>query len=140
MKKWILLLLAGLLLLPVAAFSQNRSPRQPSRQDIIRYNAERMAGSLALEGKTRTAFVSLYGEFYSEMLAIRSQLKKQQSADMDSEREVEERILSDFATSRKILDLRESYYQKFRALIPASKILEMYQIEKQHAEKRHDSE
>ena len=127
MKKWILLLLAGLLLLPVAAFSQNRSSRQPSRQDIIRYNAERMAGSL-------------YGEFYSEMLAIRSQLKKQQSADMDSEREVEERILSDFATSRKILDLRESYYQKFRALIPASKILEMYQIEKQHAEKRHDSE
>ena len=99
-----------------------------------------MAGSLALEGKTQTAFVSLYGEFYSEMLAIRSQLKKQQSADMDSEREVEERILSDFATSRKILDLRESYYQKFRALIPASKILEMYQIEKQHAEKRHDSE
>ena len=42
--------------------------------------------------------------------------------------------------SRKILDLRESYFQKFRTILPAAKILQMYQLEKQHAEKHHDSD
>ena len=49
--------------------------------------------------------------------------------------EVEKAIKDRFAQSRKLLDIREKYYNEFRKILSPKQIMKIYQLEKGNAHK-----
>lgn len=49
--------------------------------------------------------------------------------------EIEKQIKDQFAQSRKILDIREKYYNEFRKILSPKQIAKIYQTEKSNANK-----
>ena len=60
---------------------------------------------------------------------------KPESKPLLTDAEVEQQIKGRFAQSRKILDVREKYYNEFRKILSSKQIMKIYQTEKSNANK-----
>ena len=125
-----LLLLAAVLCLAPAAAQK----RTPSPEQVARYRAVRMSRQLELPDKTADAFIPVYEAFQMEMNGIMQQSAAQRNQAVKTDADAEGRILSDFRTSRALLDLRERYYLEFKKILPPLQIRKMYSLEKRNAE------
>lgn len=123
MKKILILmtLLAGFILTAQAQV-------HTQRMKAIHMAAVRIADSIGVQEPERTAFVQIYQEFKKESAAI---VAEKPDGTGDAEKDVEAKIYSDFEKSEKILALRKSYYEKFRAILLPSQIQAMYELEKE---------
>lgn len=127
-------ILLALVLMP--AISAQTPGKRPDADKVLHYKAVKMARQLKLDADTETAFVPLYEGFQREMSQIMRGSHPIRKEDVTTDEQAETNILADFATSRKILDLRERYYAEFRKILPPLQIRRMYAIEKENAEKR----
>lgn len=112
---------------------QQRGCKEGQKPDPAQFdtmNAQRIADAIALDDATTAKFVPLYVE-YNE--AVRAEFKgsapKKEQGRM-SDAEVDARIRENFNKSRKILDLREAYYEKFLTILTPRQIQKMYEEEK----------
>lgn len=128
------LLLAALLicLLPAVASAQKE---RPTKEQVNRYRAVKMARQIGLDAEAENAFVPLYEGFQKEMAVIMRESRQGRSAEVTTDEQAERNIQADFRTSRKVLDLRERYYAEFRKVLTPLQIRKMYAIEKQNASK-----
>ncbi|MBQ7575916.1 MAG: hypothetical protein IJT26_05205 [Bacteroidales bacterium] len=128
------LLLAALLicLLPAVASAQKE---RPTKEQVNRYRAVKMARQIGLDAEDENAFVPLYEGFQKEMAVIMRESRQGRSAEVTTDEQAERNIQADFRTSRKVLDLRERYYAEFRKVLTPLQIRKMYAIEKQNASK-----
>lgn len=128
------LLLAALLicLLPAVASAQKE---RPTKEQVNRYRAVKMARQIGLDAEAENAFVPLYEGFQKEMAVIMRESRQGRSAEVTTDEQAERNIQADFRTSRKVLDLRERYYTEFRKVLTPLQIRKMYAIEKQNASK-----
>ncbi len=55
---------------------------------------------------------------------------KQTAKPVPTDAEIEKQIKDQFAQSRKILDVREKYYNEFRKILSPKQIMKIYQTEK----------
>ena len=60
---------------------------------------------------------------------------KQTAKPVPTDAEIEKEIKDQFAQSRKILDVREKYYNEFRKILSPKQIMKIYQTEKRNANK-----
>ena len=60
---------------------------------------------------------------------------KQTAKPVPTDAEIEKQIKDQFAQSRKILDVREKYYNEFRKILSPKQIMKIYQTEKSNANK-----
>lgn len=119
MKKTIILTIIALL----AGFNAVAQPSQ--RQKMIHMAAVRIAEQLNLGGAEKETFISLYQEYKRESGEI---MKVQPAAAEDAEDAAEQKILSDFEKSEKLLNLRKTYYFRFRQILSPTQIQKMYDI------------
>lgn len=128
------LLLAALLicLLPAVASAQKE---RPTKEQVNRYRAVKMARQIGLDADAENAFVPLYEGFQKEMAVIMRESRQGRSAEVTTDEQAERNIQADFRTSRKVLDLRERYFTEFRKVLTPLQIRKMYAIEKQNASK-----
>ena len=128
------LLLAALLicLLPAVASAQKE---RPTKEQVNRYRAVKMARQIGLDTQAENAFVPLYEGFQKEMAVIMRESRQGRSAEVTTDEQAERNIQADFRTSRKVLDLRERYYAEFRKVLTPLQIRKMYAIEKLNASK-----
>ena len=128
------MLLAALLicLLPAVASAQKE---RPTKEQVNRYRAVKMARQIGLDTEAENAFVPLYEGFQKEMAVIMRESRQGRSAEVTTDEQAERNIQADFRTSRKVLDLRERYYAEFRKVLTPLQIRKMYAIEKQNASK-----
>ena len=128
------LVLAALLicLLPAVASAQKE---RPTKEQVNRYRAVKMARQIGLDAEDENAFVPLYEGFQKEMAVIMRESRQGRSAEVTTDEQAERNIQADFRTSRKVLDLRERYYAEFRKVLTPLQIRKMYAIEKQNASK-----
>ena len=117
-------------LLPAVASAQKE---RPTKEQVNRYRAVKMARQIGLDAEAENAFVSLYEGFQKEMAVIMRESRQGRSAEVTSDEQAERNIQADFRTSRKVLDLRERYYTEFRKVLTPLQIRKMYAIEKQNA-------
>ena len=132
MKTSVIILAAALALLPPAANAQNKKdrgdrPERPSKEEMIQMQSRRMAESLQLEESQTEKFTQLYTAFKNEIREAGKDSVKP-SPELSDE-EMEAAILSGFALSRKILDIREAYYPKFREILSVRQTQKMYMLE-----------
>lgn len=116
------------------AFAQQGNPQRSNRQQRIsreqlaEVEAKHIAQELAFSDAVTEKFVITYCNYQKEIWALgpRQRPGKQGS----SEQENEERIKQRFATSEKILNIRQKYYKEY------SKFLTQTQIEKVYEQER----
>lgn len=68
-------------------------------------------------------------------IANRTAADKQTPKPLPTDAEVEQAIKARFAQSRKILDVREKYYNEFRKFLSPKQIQKMYNMEKHNGDK-----
>lgn len=121
MKKTILLTIITLL----AGLGVVAQPSQ--RQKMIHMAAVRMAGQMNLAGAEKETFISLYQEYKRESGEI---MKIQPATSEDADNAAEQKILCDFEKSAKLLNLRKTYYHRFRQILSPTQIQKMYDAER----------
>lgn len=115
-----------------AANAQDKEKVRPSREKVAEMQAQHIAADLALDDVTAKRLVETYCSYQKELWAINPRQSKEQrkTAKTATDKEIEEQITAQFEHSQKILDLRKSYFKKYRAFLTARQIQRMYHIEK----------
>lgn len=126
MKKTIILILCTVF---CACFCQAQSTQ---RQKAIHMAALRIADQIGVDPGQKEAFVAMYQDYKKESSAIMA-VKPELSE--DTEKASEQKILSNFEKSEKLLALRKAYYTRFRTLLSASQIQKMYDVERNAIQK-----
>lgn len=129
MKKSIALIAAATVLLvcSTASFAQNgmhAKGERPSPEQILDHQSREMATLLELEGDKAESFIAIYKEFKAEIFKVKSSAKRPSKNQTDEE--IEASIKAGFDISRKVLDIREAYYDKFREVLTPAQIQKMY--------------
>lgn len=89
--------------------------------------AIRIAGQIDVKQSDVDEFVRLYQEYKKDLSSI---MDEKPVVAESAEQSVENKILSDFDKSERILKVRRVFYQKFRKILQPSQIQKMYAIEK----------
>lgn len=128
----------------------NREGRKRiSHEQMSKMKAERFAGELGLDDKKAALFKDAYIRYMSEMHELsmmnfpkRSEMgkgnkseKKEWKAPTDED--VEKMIKGRFTQSRKMLDLREKYYDVFRKFLSPKQIQKVYDMEMNDSQRFH---
>ncbi len=98
-----------------------------SREQLAEVQAKHIANELAFSDAVAEKFVKTYCDCQKEIWAIgpRQRPNKQNA----SEQENEERIKQRFATSEKVLEIRQKYYKEYSKFLTQSQIEKVYEQE-----------
>lgn len=130
-----IILAAGMMTL--ASAQNNNGPRRnqerPSKEQFAQMRMERMCEELSLDDKTSALFKEVYAQFLADQNAIMTEYRmdRKKEGERMTDQEVDADIRRDFERSRKLLDLRENYYEKFLKILTPRQIRKMYAAEKQ---------
>lgn len=113
-----------------SASAQNNAGKRIPREQLAEVQARHIAGSLALDEATTKKFVDAYCDYQQEVWNTGTSVRKKATSDM-SEDEIEKSIKERFAHSRKLLDVREKYYDIYRGFLTPKQIQRVYELEKQ---------
>ncbi len=125
-------LIMGMVWLFVGSVSaQDSEKKRPSREQLAELQARHIAGSLALDDATAKKFVDAYRDYQQEVWNSGTSMKKRVVAQSLTDAEIEKNIKERFAHSRKLLDIREKYYDVYRGFLSPKQIQRVYELEKQ---------
>lgn len=111
--------------------AQDSEKKRPSREQLAELQARHIAGSLALDDATAKKFVDAYRDYQQEVWNSGTSMKKRVVAQSLTDAEIEKNIKERFAHSRKLLDIREKYYDVYRGFLSPKQIQRVYELEKQ---------
>jgi hypothetical protein len=142
MKKLMFLLLTAALMICGTSTTQAQdAPAKTSKprlteEQIISHRTGRMVQTLMLDDATAAKFTPVYSQYLKEMMDCHKMTReafkgKDKNVGGRTEAEIDQMIQNRFAQSRKMLDIREKYYGKFRKIVSAKQVLKIYQTEKQ---------
>jgi len=130
-KTLALTLVAALFTLGANAQKENRKQGNPD--EFGEKQAQRIADKLSLDDNTTAKFVETYTTYQKELRELRQQNDKkgQKNDTLRTDEEVESAIKAQFALKKKVLELRETYYSKYRAFLTPKQIERVYKLERQ---------
>jgi hypothetical protein len=145
MKKYVFLVMTAVLLIgnQLSADAQNvqgtKVKQHLSIEQIQQKQCNQMVQNLMLDDNTAAKFTPLYLQYLNDMMQCRKMNYKKRTSNgtansVMTDAEVEKNIENRFAQSRKILEIRENYYNKFRKILSPKQIMRMYQTEKKNAD------
>ena len=105
-----------------------------------------MVTKLMLDDCTAAKFTPVYEKYLKDLSECRMMNRRERPRNNNAEAtpatkpvltdaEIEKQIKDQFAQSRKILDIREKYYNEFRKILSPKQIAKIYQTEKSNANK-----
>lgn len=130
MKQLIRIVIVAMLVVAngAAAMAQGNKGQRISREELAQKQALYISGQLALEGPAAERFVATYCDYQKRVWALGPRIKKKNHA---SEAEVEGQMQARFERSKKILELREEFYEKYSEFLTPKQIERAYRLEKQ---------
>jgi Spy/CpxP family protein refolding chaperone len=120
-----------LLLIPETQ-AQNRAFGGPLRQRITEAKLREISRTLKLDQETMLKLRPVYIAYENELMSINFREMgglNQINADSLSSEEADKAVLAQMANARKLLDLREKYYERFRTVLTPQQIIRLYQTE-----------
>jgi hypothetical protein len=112
-----------------------REHKRPTLEQIIQMQSQRIVDELGLDDKTAAKFAEVYKKYMKEMDDLRKQympaksdLKKDKPSMPKSltDAEVDKMMRERFAQARKMLDVREKYYDEFRKFLSPKQVQKVY--------------
>ncbi len=105
-----------------------------SREQLAEIEAKHIAQELAFSDTVMEKFITTYCNYQKEIWALGPRHRPDKK-DM-SERENENRIKQRFATSEKILNIRQKYYKEYSKFLTQAQIEKMYEQERKIINRR----
>ena len=148
--KFIYVILAALLIGSQTISAQNKdnktNKQRPTPEQMIQRQANQMVTTLMLDDATAAKFTPVYEKYLKDLSECRMMNRRERPRNNNAEAtpatkpvltdaEIEKQIKDQFAQSRKILDIREKYYNEFRKILSPKQIAKIYQTEKSNANK-----
>jgi len=131
MKKTILA--ATVLLL--AAFSAGAQNRDDSRREPPKDPTEHIAKELGLDESATAKFSEIYKAYREDAKALHPKPTGDRKKPSElTEDQIEQMVMDEFDQSQKLLDLRKSYYPRFREVLQPSQIHKFYMMERRMGE------
>lgn len=143
MSRFILSLFITLVLAaPTALAQQHKPPHQPptpeERARFVAEQSQKLAEELQLDAATTTQFRTLYAQYAEAMHVLREKFRPlAPPSTVESEEEIEARLLAGFQKGHDILQLREQYYRAFRKFLRPSQLHQMYKLEQRNLHRFH---
>ena len=149
-KNFIYVLMATLLIGSQTIFAQNEdnkgNKQRAMSERMIQRQTNQMVKVLMLDDAATAKFTPVYENYLKELRECRmmnrmNRMKnnnaeaKQTPKPVPTDAEIEKQIKDQFAQSRKILDVREKYFNEFRKFLSPKQIMKIYQTEKSNANK-----
>ncbi len=129
------LLMAAIMVMSYATtFAQQPNSQHPNRQQRIsreqlaEIEAKYIAQELAFSDVVTEKFVTTYCNYQKEIWALGPRQRPNKQG--QSEKEKEERIKQRFATSEKILNIRQKYYKEYCKFLTQAQIEKVYEQER----------
>lgn len=145
MKKYLLIIAAAMIIGAPTAMKAQDSTRvkRPhlTKEEIVQNRTNQMEKTLMLDDATTAKFAPLYSQYLTDLMNCRPERpemgKRGEKPKMDAQtdEQIEKMIQSRFEQSQKILDIRKSYYAKFRKILTPKQILKIYDSERDNAGK-----
>lgn len=125
MKKF--LIFAVCVLSGVAVFAQHRydDRRAGFRGDRCEAICLHFAESCRLNDEEVAKFKEIYKDYYEELQTIREKYRMERRRDLSDE-EVESQMKGKLECSKKIAELKEKYYDKFKTVLTPRQIARLY--------------
>lgn len=148
--KFIYVMMAALLIGSQAISAQNKerkdNKQRPTAEQMMQRQTNQMVKTLMLDDATAAKFTPVYENYLKDLRECRMMNRKERTNDRGTEAkqapkpvptdaEIEKQIKDQFAQSRKILDVREKYFNEFSKILSPKQILKIYQTEKNNATK-----
>ena len=148
--RFIYVVLAVLLMGSQTISAQNKdnkdNKQRPTPEQMMQRQTNLMVKTLMLDDATAAKFTPVYENYLKELRECRMMNRKDRMRNNNAEAkqtpkpvptdaEIEKQIKDQFAQSRKILDVREKYYNEFRKILAPKQIMKIYQTEKNNANK-----
>ena len=132
---------------------ENKERKQhPTPEQMMQMQTNQMVRALMLDDATAAKFTPIYEKYLKElrecrMMNFKPRAKKDaaQGAEANAAKETPKPVMTDaeiakmlkdqFAQSRKMLDIREKYYNEFSKILSQKQIMKIYQQEKSNMNK-----
>lgn len=155
--KFMYVLLAALLMGSQMTLSaqnkENKEKKQrPTQEQLLQMQTNQMVKTLMLDDATAAKFTPVYEKYLKELRECRmmnrkprmekgkaqgteANAKKEASKPTMTDTEIATMLKNQFTQSRKMLDIREKYYNEFSKILSQKQIMKIYQQEKMNASK-----
>ena len=124
--------LMALLLIFSVGYSQKGTDRNRAemKEKIQSTKIEFVKEHLALSEKENKVFIPMYKAYLEEMSNTKNNHRKSRpDFDALSNEEVEKILMERFENRQQKLDIQKAYFEKFKSVMPAKKIAELYKAE-----------
>ena len=112
-----------------------RAHKRMSMNEVVDMQSNKIIGELGLDDKTAAKFKDVYKKYMDEMNALRKKdaprkvgVKPEdgKAPAMPTDAEVDKMMRERFAVSRKMLDVREKYYDEFRKFLAPKQVQKIF--------------
>lgn len=141
MKKVVLMLTMAGLLFSSLVQAQQEGKERPSREELSKMQAKRIADQLALDDATTEKFTTTFCNYQQEIWALNPRPERGEKPEMDEQQpeekpEITEEVASkmlqeQFERNQKILDIRKKYYEEYSKFLTQKQILKVYEQERE---------
>lgn len=143
-----LMLSAMMIVMATSAIAQddNNGRKRMTREQLAERQAKHIAHQLAFDNGTTEKFVAAYTEYHKELWALRPQMAKKIRDDKQrtektqkanevkakklAEKETDGKVKRQMERSKKLMALKEKYYDKYAEFLSTQQIDRVYEIEK----------
>ena len=131
--------------------TENKQKKQrPTPEQMVQMQTKQIVNTLMLDDATAAKFTPVYEKYLKELRECRmmthkarTEKTKAQGTDANAKKErpsmtddeIATMLRNQFTQSRKMLDVREKYYNEFSKILSQKQILKIYQQEKMNANK-----
>ena len=117
-----------------------RTHKRMTMEQMVDMQSNKIIGELGLDDKTAAKFKDVYAKYMKEMndlrkegmdFRMRGRMQKgdtlaKMKIQMPTDDEVDKMMRERFATSRKMLDIREKYYDEFRKFLAPKQVQKIF--------------
>ena len=139
-KYFFVLLVAFIMGTQVMSAQHHENGKRPSRkrmtiEQMTDMQANKIIGDLGLDDKTAAKFKDVYAKYMKEMNDLRKEYMPKKpdvkpgegkANPMPTDAEVDKMMRDRFKQSRKMLDIREKYYDEFRKFLSPKQVQKVY--------------
>lgn len=130
-------LLIALFLLPIGlnAQDQKQGQRQERKEEIKKYKIAYITEQVNLTSDEAQKFWPVYNEHQAKLDAIRKERRTKMKAfrekmETATDADIDRMIRNGMEAKKKELQLEETYYEKYKRVLPIKKVAKLYHAEK----------
>ena len=111
---------------------ERRGRKRMTMEQMVNMQANKIIGDLGLDDKTSAKFMDVYKKYMTEMNDLRKEYMPKRpepgkAPSMPTDDEVDKMMRDRFKQSRKMLDIREKYYEEFRKFLSPKQVHKIYE-------------